>query len=252
MNLSKRRPIQLEINSIFSMSSSENNADIVRKYFKRWPVFYYFIKIVFGPVMYGGLSAKKFLKKYPKPGRTLNIGSGPQIVESGVVNVDIHPFGGVDIVADAKSIPVPDDSVSRIISDNVLEHLPDPGSAVKEMKRILLSGGLVYISTPFLYPFHGSPNDYQRWTTEGIRELLKDFEILEIGVRGGGPFSTLSVTLCYIGATIFSFGSERIYWLLVNMFMFVFFPIKFLDIIFSRWPRATNVAAVLFCVAKKK
>jgi len=230
----------------------KSNSDIVRSYFKRWPAFYYFMVVVFSPVMYGGLSAKKFLKKYPRPGKTFNIGSGPRRLSSDITNIDIYPFKNVDITADASTIPVADNSISRIISDNVLEHISDPRSAVKEMHRILLKDGVVYISTPFVYPFHASPNDYQRWTKQGLLELLKDFEVLEIGVRGGGPFSTLTVTLCYLGATIFSFGSEKLYWILVNLFIFVFFPIKLLDLIFSHLPRAVNMAAVLYCVAKKK
>lgn len=230
---------------------SSSNKDILRSFFKRWPRFYYLIVIVFSPVMFGGLSPKKFLKKYYKIGKTLNIGSGPRKLGPNIINVDIYPYKGVDIIADALSIPIPDESVSRIISDNVLEHIADPKLAVAEIHRILSPGGYAYICTPFLYPFHNSPSDYQRWTKEGLRELMKDFEILEIGLRAG-PFSTLDVTLCYLAATIFSFGYEKLYLILVNLFMLVFWPVKLLDIIFNYWPGAINMAAVLYCVAKKK
>jgi SAM-dependent methyltransferase len=230
---------------------SSTNSDILRSFFKRYPKFYYFVGIVFGPMMFCGLSPKKFLTKYCQSGETLNIGSGPRIFGPNVVNVDIHPYGGVDIVADAVSIPVADGSFSGIISDNVFEHLADPGLAVAEMYRILSMGGYAYVCTPFLYPFHSSPNDFQRWTNEGMRELMKDFEIIEIGLRAG-PFSTLTVTLCYLFATILSFGSHRLYWLLVNLFMLIFWPIKLFDIVFNYWPGAINMAAVIYCVVKKK
>jgi len=225
--------------------------DILRNYFKRWPNFYYFVATVFGPLMFTGLSPKKFLKTYQIEGQILNIGSGPKRLGSNVKNVDIHPYKGVDIVADALSVPVLSGSISGIISDNVLEHIIDPKAAVAEMYRILSPGGYVYICTPFLYPFHNSPNDFQRWTKEGLKELMKDFEIIKIGLRAG-PFSTLDVTLCYLAATIFSFGSKKLYLFLVNLFMLVFWPIKLFDFIFNYWPNAINMASVLYCVARKK
>jgi len=228
-----------------------SDTDILRSFFKRWPNFYYFVGVVFGPMMFCGLSPKKFLRKYQKEGKTLNIGSGPRKLGPDIVNMDIHSYKGVDIVADALSIPLPDGSVSRIVSDNVLEHVADPKLAVAEINRILSVGGYAYICTPFMYQFHASPNDFQRWTREGLCELMKDFEIVEIGLRAG-PFSTLDVTLCYLAATILSFGSKKLYWLLVNLFMLIFWPIKLFDIVFNHWPGAINMAAVLYCVAKKK
>ena len=155
------------------------------------------------------------------------------------------------MVADERSVPLPDECVSRIVSDNVHKHVKDPISAVKEMHRLLSSGGYVYVSTPFMYPFHSSPYDFQRWTTEGLKELFRDFEIIETGVRSG-PFSSLTVLLNHLFATIFSFGSVRLYSLLLNLVMIVTFPIKFLDVIFNYWPQADTMASVLYCVVQKK
>ena len=223
----------------------------IRSFFKRWPNLYYFIATVFGPMMFCGLSSRKFLKKFPREGQTLNLGSGPNIIDQSVANVDIYPYKGVSIVSDILSVPLEEGSVARIISDNVLEHVKEPQLAVKEIHRLLESGGVAYISTPFLYPFHSSPSDYQRWTKGGLIELFKDFEMVEIGVRAG-PFSTLTVYLNHLFALIFSFGSKRLESILVNVVMFVFFPIKLLDIIFNYWPGAESMAAVFYCVVKKK
>jgi len=223
----------------------------IREFFKRWPKFYFFIAVVFGPLMFCNLSDKKFLAKYPRDGRTLNLGSGPRIIGSDVENVDIHPYKGVSIVADAANVPLPSGSVARIISDNVLEHVKNPQTAVAEMHRLLEPGGLAYISTPFLYPFHSSPSDYQRWSAEGLRELFAEFEVVELGVRAG-PFSALTAYLCHLFGFILSFGSARLNSLLTNLVMFVLFPIKLLDLVFNYWPEAHTVAAVLYCVVRKK
>lgn len=230
---------------------SSIKTDILRSFFKRWPKFYYFVAVVFGPMMFCGLSAKKFLRKYPRPGKTVDIGSGPRRLGSEILNIDTYAFSGVDVVADATALPLGDSSVSRAVSDNVLEHLPNPQSAIKEMYRILEIGGFAYVCIPFMYPFHPSPSDYQRFTHKGIVKLMEGFDVVEIGVRAG-PFSALTVTLCYLCATVFSFGSEKIYFTLVNIFMVIFIPVKLLDTIFNHWPRAINMAAVVYCVAKKR
>jgi len=78
-----------------------------RDYFKRWPVFYYLVMIVFGPAFFTGLTSKKFLQKYPHKGTILNLGSGPRIIGPAVTNVDIYPYEGVSIVADISSVPLP-------------------------------------------------------------------------------------------------------------------------------------------------
>lgn len=224
----------------------------IRSFFKRWPWLYYSIATIFGPMMFCGLSSERFLKRYPMDGKTLNLGSGPRIMsDPKVINVDIYPYKGVAIVADATTVPLESGSVARIISDNVLEHVTDPQAAVSEMKRLLQGGGVVYVATPFLYPFHSSPNDYQRWTKQGLERLFHGFDIVEIGVRAG-PFSAFTVYLNHLFAIIFSFGSRRLESLLVNLVMFVTFPIKLLDLIFNYWPRAAEMAAVLYCVARKK
>lgn len=202
-------------------------------------------------MMYSGLSAKKFLERFPREGMTLNIGSGPRIINNEVTNVDIYPYAGVKIVAGGDAVPLPSESVSRIISDTVLEHVSDPVAVVKEMHRLLASDGLAYVTVPFLYPFHSSPSDYQRWTNVGTKELFRDFEIVEIGVRAG-PFSALNAFTNHLFGVIFSFGSPRLESFLVNVIMLITFPIKLPDLIFNHWPNAEKVATLLYCVVRKK
>jgi len=40
--------------------------DSIRNFFKRWPAFYYFVATVFGPMMFTGISAQLFLRRFPK------------------------------------------------------------------------------------------------------------------------------------------------------------------------------------------
>lgn len=223
----------------------------IKEFFKRWPVFYYFVYDYLGPLHFGGLSAQAFLKKYPPTGSCFNLGSGTRIIASNVTNVDSSAYSNVDIVADIMALPIGNGEVSSIICTEVLEHIRKPELAVAEMKRILKQGGYAYVTVPFLYPYHASPDDYIRWTHMGLRDLFSDFEVVELGVRSG-PFSVFTVNACYFFATLFSFGNKHLYWMLVYAFTFLFFPIKFLDVIGNRLPQSINMAALLYCVVRNK
>lgn len=73
---------------------------------------------------------------------------------------DLYPFytdavvafagaaGRVDFLSDATALPVPDDTLDYLVSSHVLEHLPDPLSALHEWHRILKPGGLLYLVVP--------------------------------------------------------------------------------------------------------
>jgi hypothetical protein len=40
-------------------------------------------------------------------------------------------------------------------------------------------------STPFVFPVHGDPNDYFRYTESGLRFLLRKFSVVNIEPMGG-------------------------------------------------------------------
>ncbi len=232
------------------MNERKIDGNSIKDYFKQWPDLYYFIYVFFGPVYFGGLGVKDFIKKYPTSGVRLNLGSGARRIGEGILNVDITKYVGVDIVADVTCLPFEDDSVDQIICDQVLEHVQNPSAAVAEMHRVLRSGGYAYVSVPFMYPFHASPSDFQRFTHIGLGNLFCAFTVVGVGVRSG-PFSALTTYLCYLLASVCSFGSERLYWFFVYASTFIFFPIKLLDIIANRLPFAINMASVLYCVVRK-
>ncbi len=225
----------------------------IRQFFKKWPDFYYAVAFFLGPIWWSGVSAKKYLRDFASDGKILNIGCGARkINDKRLVNIDITNYPIVDMIASADSIPLPDSSAVGAILDNVLEHLSNPQASIAEVKRLLASGGTVYIATPFMYPFHSSPYDYTRWTLGGLYELLGDgFEIIESGVRGG-PCSALTSFLSHFFSIIFAFGNKTLWAILFNVFMILFLPIKLFDAIFAYYPGADELAAVLYVVAKKK
>ncbi|SET25401.1 class I SAM-dependent methyltransferase [Geodermatophilus poikilotrophus] len=50
--------------------------------------------------------------------------------------------------ADLLALPFPDESVDRVIASEVLEHIPDDGTAMAEIARVLRPGGTVAVTVP--------------------------------------------------------------------------------------------------------
>lgn len=63
----------------------------------------------------------------------------------------------LDIISDITAIPEPDESFDAIMCIEVLEHLPDPIKALRELARLLKFGGLLIITAPFCSLTHFSP-----------------------------------------------------------------------------------------------
>ena len=54
----------------------------------------------------------------------------------------------VDFFADARALPIADDTLDYLCSSHVLEHLPDPLAALHEWHRVLRPGGWLYLVVP--------------------------------------------------------------------------------------------------------
>lgn len=181
----------------------------------------------------------------------LNIGSGQTRHTPDMVNIDIDAFPQVDIVGDAQQLPIVDAAADLAICSALLEHVPDPAAVVAEMRRTLRPGGVAFVETPFLQPYHEGPDDYQRYTIMGLRRLFSGFTVLECGVVGG-PASTFCAAAREFGAITFSFGNETAYKLLRRAIALPLFPLRYLDALLVRLPLAHRAAFGLYLVARRE
>jgi ubiquinone/menaquinone biosynthesis C-methylase UbiE len=63
----------------------------------------------------------------------------------------------IDIICDITTVPLPDASFDAILCSEVLEHLPDPIPALREMARLLKPGGVFIGTSPFWSLTHFAP-----------------------------------------------------------------------------------------------
>ncbi len=63
----------------------------------------------------------------------------------------------IDIVSDITSIPVKEGAFDNVLCTEVLEHVPDPVAALKELVRVLKPGGRLIVTVPFASLTHFSP-----------------------------------------------------------------------------------------------
>jgi len=142
-------------------------------------------------------------RKYAKflNGRLLDIGCGNSpyrklISCQSYMGIDGLPDVKPDVAARCESIPCKEKRFDAVICTELLEHLPEPEKALKEIKRVLKEGGYLYLTVPQSWCLHYEPDDYFRFTKYGIKYLLEKngFEIRAVE-RIGGLFSMIGQRL---------------------------------------------------------
>ena len=159
----------------------------------------------------------KQANKIPKGSKVLDIGAGgcphrekfnhckyftqdfTQLSDLQIQNQE--GYGRIDFVSDILEIPVPDKSYDAILCTEVIEHIPDPISAIQEMSRILKPGGILLITAPLQSGLHQEPyHFYGGYTKYWYKKFLlkNNFEDLNIEPNG-----SLHTTYFALGSTIF-------------------------------------------------
>jgi ubiquinone/menaquinone biosynthesis C-methylase UbiE len=67
----------------------------------------------------------------------------------------------LDIVSDIANIPEPDASFDAVMCIEVLEHIPHPVDALRELARLLKPGGVLIVTAPFCSITHFAPYFFQ-------------------------------------------------------------------------------------------
>ncbi len=199
-----------------------------------------------------------FVKTYASEVRTLDLGADDSPYRAffpNRVSMDIKERSGVDVVADAHAMPFADGEFEIVLCTEVLEHLHDPARAISEMHRVLAPGGLLILTTRFLYPIHDAPGDFFRFTRYGLTHLFRDWEILELREESGTQ-ETIGILIHRLGLQARFFGGPLMKAaVLIKGKLAMMFPnlvrTEFADIAHSRTDR-TIMTTGYYLAARKK
>lgn len=180
----------------------------------------------------------------------LDVGAGGTRINEDVISIDTFDFDQVDIVCDIHALPFADDTLSGVVSRSVLEHLSQPWIATQEFTRCLKLGGIQVHAVPFIYPFHGSPHDYFRFSIMGMRTLLNPLQIVH-QENLTGPVSSFLALLTHTIGTIAGPENSYLRMLALIISSVLLCPFKMIDYIFINSPRFQEVAATHLTVARK-
>lgn len=159
----------------------------------------------------------------PTAGRVLICGSkvypgreDRRALYSDALGVDLEEGEGVDVAHDLeRALPARFGKFAHVECLSVLEHARRPWMVAQTIERAMVPGASLFLSVPFVWRVHAYPNDYWRFTVEGVRELFPRIEwdaltyathkLAPKGVRGievsGNPY--------FPRAEVFGFGRKQ-------------------------------------------
>jgi SAM-dependent methyltransferase len=138
--------------------------------------------------------------------RVLDVGCGERPYEPllaraiEVIGFDVPGNEHADLHGSVDAIPVDEGSFDVVLCLQVLEHVPDPAAAIRELRRVVRPGGRVLLSTHGVYPFHPNPEDLWRWTHQGLERLFRaNGEWTSVTVTpGAGTAATVAMLLAHV------------------------------------------------------
>lgn len=182
----------------------------------------------------------------------LNLGSAGTRYHDRLLNLDIAASAGVDVVGTADRLPLRDNALACVISQEVFEHLADPATAAREVLRVLRPGGLFYLQVPFIIGFHSAPHDFWRFSHRGVEQLLAaaGFEIVEIGAAVGPGTSMYRISVEYF-ATLAAALWRRLYFPAKALAAVLCAPLRWTDFVAREYSNTNRIAAGFLAIARK-
>jgi SAM-dependent methyltransferase len=149
-------------------------------------------------------------------GRALDVGAGESpwrylmgdgVCYQGVDAVTAGEFGMTrhpDIVYYAgERLPFEDAAFDHVLCTEVLEHVPDPETLLREIARVLRPGGSLVLTVPWSARLHHIPHDYARYSRFGLARLLSNTGFCNVVIEPrGNDFAAMANKLLVVFARL--------------------------------------------------
>ncbi len=172
-----------------------------------------------------------------------------------VVQLDIQSHEHVDVVADAEEMAamLGPASFDYVVSTSMLEHTHHPWLVFEQVFEVLRPGGLFYVEAPWMFPLHGEPHDFFRFSAGGLRNLAEDagFEVLEAGSRTSGHGALYVFLRSYLSETL-SLDRTVLYYVWEWVWTWLLYPLLLLERCASMRDRANRYTdSLVYLVGRK-
>jgi SAM-dependent methyltransferase len=166
--------------------------------------------------------------------------------------MDLFPVSAADLVGNALHLPFAGGTFDLVVSQETVEHLPDPFQALREMARVLRPGGRLYVQAPFVIGYHPGPEDYWRFTHAGLRRLVEQAGLQCVRVEAGvGPGTGFYRMMVEFPAVIAARLIPALYLPIKAAGAVIFFPLKWLDPLLRGGAQSDRIAGGYFALAVK-
>jgi SAM-dependent methyltransferase len=113
------------------------------------------------------------------------------------VAIDLIQTGLVSVVASGEALPFAAETFDLAIATQVMEYLPEPSLAARQIHRVLKPGGIFLASVPACAPTFGDEQHW-RFTRAGLRSVLSPFADVQIAAEVssiGGVARTVNLAM---------------------------------------------------------
>ena len=156
----------------------------------------------------------------------LDIGSGQSPYKNYFNNFD--KFESVDSDASMNATyrslnQIQHQKYDLILLIETLEHIADPQTLLENIHALMKPNSELWISVPFAARYHPCPEDYYRWTSNGLKYLLEknNFRIQKLLIRG----NSLHTLVSKFNFLVFKYRPISLIFLPVNILFIVLLKI---------------------------